>query len=151
MRMARRWLTPLMPMLMRISRVRGFVFRTISQTAFAYPDSPISAGSAGRVRAGDRLPWFRSSDSRDNYESLCALDWQVHVCGDITGALENYCAKIGLRLRQFPWTTAARDSGLTENGLYLVRPDGHVGLASINQDVSVLEDYLSRSGISPRR
>ena len=88
MRMARRWLTPLMPMLMRISRVRGFVFRTISQTAFAYPDSPISAGSAGRVRAGDRLPWFRSSDSRDNYESLCALDWQVHVCGDIIGALE---------------------------------------------------------------
>jgi len=51
MRMARRWLTPLMPMLMRISRVRRFVFRTISQTAFAYPDSPISAGSAGRVRA----------------------------------------------------------------------------------------------------
>lgn len=150
MRMARRWFTPLMPALMRIERIRRFVFRTISQIALAYPGSPIRAGSAGQVRAGDRLPWFSISESRDNHEALQALDWQIHVYGDVTGALETCCAKFGLGLCKFRWTLAARGAGFAENALYLVRPDGHVGLAAPKEDVLALEDYLLRFGIRAR-
>ena len=150
MRMARRWLTPLIPALMRIGAVRRFMFRAISQIAFAYRESPISGGSAGRVRGGDRLPWFRLGDGADNHESLGDLEWQVHVYTEAPKSLETCCKKRGLRLRQFPWSRAARAAGLEQHALYLVRPDGHVGLAAPKEDVAALEDYLSRLDVRPR-
>jgi 2-polyprenyl-6-methoxyphenol hydroxylase-like FAD-dependent oxidoreductase len=150
MRMARRWLTPLIPALMRLGAVRRFIFRTISQIAFAYRESPISAGSAGRVRGGDRLPWFQLANGGDNHEALRDLDWQVHVYGEVPKSLETCCRKRGLPLRQFPWGRPARAVGLDENALYLVRPDGHVGLAARKEDFAALEQYLSRLEIRPR-
>jgi hypothetical protein len=56
MRMARRWLTPLIPALMRTGAVRRFMFRAISQIAFAYRESPISAGRTGRARSAPGQP-----------------------------------------------------------------------------------------------
>ncbi len=144
MRLAQRWLTPLMPALMRIASVRRFVFRTISQIAFTYRNGPISTGSAGHVRAGDRLPWVKLRDTGDNYDAFHTLDWQVHVYGDIPDALATYCARKSLDLRSFPWTHRARAAGLARDALYLVRPDGHVGLAATNDDISALDRYLSR-------
>src|SRR5262249_16246495 len=143
MRMARRWLTPLIPGLMRIGAARRFMFRAISQIAFAYRESPISAGSAGRVRGGDRLPWFQLANGAANHGCLGDLDWQVHVYGEAPKSLETCCMRHGLALRQFPWNQAARAAGFEHNALYLVRPDGHVGLVAPKEDVSALEHYLS--------
>jgi 2-polyprenyl-6-methoxyphenol hydroxylase-like FAD-dependent oxidoreductase len=150
MRMARRWLIPLIPALMRIGAVRRTMFRAISQIAFAYRESPISAGAAGRVRGGDRLPWFRLADGVDDHESLGDLDWQVHVYSEAPKSLEMCCMKRGLRLRQFPWSRAARAAGLEQRALYLLRPDGHVGFAAPKDEVAALEHYLSRLGIRAR-
>jgi 2-polyprenyl-6-methoxyphenol hydroxylase-like FAD-dependent oxidoreductase len=150
MRMARRWLTPLMPVLMRITRVRHFIFRTISQIAFAYRHGPISAGSAGHVQAGDRLPWVKLGDGGSNHDALSTLDWQVHVYGDTPEVLAAYCGGNSLKTRSFPWSRAARAAGLTRDAFYLIRPDGHLGLAAPKEDVSALDGYLSRFRIRPR-
>lgn len=37
-----------------------------------YRESPLSAGEAGAVRGGDRLPWVRAP-AADNYGSLAAI------------------------------------------------------------------------------
>jgi len=138
-----------MPALMGVGRVRHFVFRTISQIAFEYRRSLVSAGVAGSVYAGDRLPWVSYAD-RDNYASLRSLDWQVHVYGEAPGEVRAVCAEAGLEHQEFPWAEAARAAGLERDALYLVRPDGYVGLAAPKRDIAALTDYLSRLQLRPR-
>ncbi|MEH2449601.1 MAG: FAD-dependent monooxygenase [Nostoc sp.] len=69
---------------------REFMFRMISQTALSYHESELSEGVAGKVRGGDRLPWVSLPDS-DNYESLSAIGWQVHVYGAAKPDLKAWC------------------------------------------------------------
>lgn len=150
MRAARRWFTPMIPALMRIGSIGRFVFRTTSQVAFQYRDSPISTGSAGRIHAGDRLPWVKLDARSSNHDGLRDLDWQVHVYGDRPAVLEACCANYGLYLRQFGWSRAVRAAGLRRDTLYLVRPDGHLGLVAPVGDIGALKNYLSCLQILPR-
>jgi hypothetical protein len=53
------------------------MFRTISQTTIHYRGSSLSVGAAGRVRAGDRLPWVALDGADDNFTPLASLDWQL--------------------------------------------------------------------------
>ncbi|HYZ90401.1 MAG TPA: FAD-dependent monooxygenase, partial [Myxococcales bacterium] len=129
----------------RLRAVRRFLFRTVSQTAIAYPASPLSEGRAGRIRGGDRLPWVQSGP--DNFAPLQSLDWQLHVYGTATRALADACAVRRLPLHVFPWTPAAARAGFARNAAYLVRPDGHVALADLSQDRAVVERYLDGRGI----
>ncbi len=66
-----------------IHAAQEFIFRTVGQLNLEYPDSPMSAGKAGKVRGGDRLPW--AGPEADNFASLSALAWQVHVYGEARG------------------------------------------------------------------
>jgi len=78
--------------LLRRPRTRRWAFRTVSQIRIAYRSSQLSEGSAGRVHAGDRLPWVPDVDGgRDNFEPLTSLAWQVHVYGE---ALEAFRAQV---------------------------------------------------------
>ena len=45
------------------------------------------------------------------------------------------------------WGPKARDAGLQRDALYLVRPDGYVGLADEKRDPTTLERYLHAHGI----
>ena len=47
----------LIPVLFRLPAVRRFMFQTVAQTAIRYRESALSAGAAGEVHGGDRLPW----------------------------------------------------------------------------------------------
>src|SRR5688572_10969966 len=47
----------LVPFLFRLPPLRRFLFRTLSQVGVGYRDSTLSAGAAGAIRGGDRLPW----------------------------------------------------------------------------------------------
>jgi hypothetical protein len=134
----------ILPLALRFAAARRAQFRLISQTRIAYPESPLSDGSAGEVRAGDRLPWVEGTD---NFAPLESLDWQVHVYGSATAALREFATGVGLPLHEWPWTPAARRAGLGRDALYLVRPDGHVGFARQGQDVEGLRAYLDRFGI----
>ena len=134
----------ILPLALRFKAARRAQFRLVSQTRIAYPKSPLSDGSAGEVRAGDRQPWVEGTD---NFAPLRSLDWQVHVYGAATAALREFASGAGLPLHEWPWTPAARYAGLARDALYLVRPDGHVGFARQAQDVEGMRAYLGRFGI----
>ncbi len=122
---------------------RRAAFRTISQIGISYPDSALSKGSAGRVEGGARLPWVAGSDE-DNFTPLRSLDWQVHVYGRAAEAVEATCTRSGVALHVFDWTGATARAGLARDAVYVLRPDGYVGLALAVADDAALTDYLGR-------
>jgi 2-polyprenyl-6-methoxyphenol hydroxylase-like FAD-dependent oxidoreductase len=136
----------ILPALFRSKAVRRFMFRNVSQIAINYRDSALSQGSAGRVQAGDRLPWVplvSAAEGRpDNFAPLASIAWQVHVYGTCGQSLAKYCDGRGLPVHAFPWTAAAARAGLQQNAMYLVRPDGYVGFADARATPAVLERYL---------
>ena len=137
----RRILAPLVfGVVTRFSLGRHAIFRTISQTRIHYPESPLSEGEAGDVHGGDRLPWT-AAPAGDNFRPLRSLDWQAHVYGEVDKDFEAGCRKLGLALHAFPWNDSAKDAGLKQDALYLVRPDGYVALASMEQSMSKLRAF----------
>ena len=130
-----------LPALLRLTPVRRFLFRTVSQTGIQYRQSALSEGRRGRVCGGDRLPWvFDADGGRDNFAPLASVDWQLHVYGDAPAGVRTVCASRGLPLHVFRWSRAAANSGLERNALYLVRPDGYVGLATARPEA--VAEYL---------
>ena len=143
----------IMPPLFASKAVRRFMFRTISQTAINYRHSSLSEGRAGSIRGGDRLPWVpadRPGDG-DNFVPLKAIDWQAHVYGDRDARLAEACAERGVPLHVFAWGPEAGHAGVQRNALYLVRPDGYVGLADPTRNASTLDRYLHARGLAPGR
>ncbi len=108
----------------------------------------MSAGSAGRVHGGDRLPWVEAA-GRDNYQSLDAIGWQVHVYGAPQPALAAACVALGLPLQVFPWQGEYQRAGLAQNALYLLRPDTYVALADGTGTAEALTAYFSERRIEP--
>jgi 2-polyprenyl-6-methoxyphenol hydroxylase-like FAD-dependent oxidoreductase len=142
----------LLPSLFTLAAVRRFIFRTVSQTAVTYRGSGLSEGRAGRVHGGDRLPWVTltvDGVEADNFAPLTSLDWQVHVYGEASAEIRSTCQARTLPLHVFPWQPAVAATGLQRHAVYLVRPDGYVGLAS-TEGASALTSYLDAHGISVR-
>jgi 2-polyprenyl-6-methoxyphenol hydroxylase-like FAD-dependent oxidoreductase len=54
----------IVPLVFASRAARRFMFRIVSQTAINYHSSPLSAGRAGRIRGGDRLPWVDPEQTR---------------------------------------------------------------------------------------
>jgi 2-polyprenyl-6-methoxyphenol hydroxylase-like FAD-dependent oxidoreductase len=113
-----------------------FMFRTISQTAVNYRGCELSAGAAGRLKGGDRLPWVRlglpTDEFRDNYEPLRAVNWQMHVYGVATEDVIRYCRERRFKLHVFAWRPAMDKAGFVPNAIYLIRPDGYIASASLS-------------------
>ena len=135
---------PVISALSRFRAVRRLMFRTISQTMIEYRKSPLSAGTAGRVQGGDRLPWvpLEGDGEKDNFDALTAVDWQAHVYGSASQDLRAACLARGVSLHTFPFGPRAEKAGLAKDALYLVRPDGYVALADANSDPSKMDRYL---------
>ena len=143
----RTWLLPhLMPLLWGFRVTRRMMFEVVSQVRIAYPVSPLSEGRAGEVRGGDRLPWAPAPEG-DNFALLRALAWQLHVYGRARPGLAAEAAGLGLPLHALPHGPAAEAAGLSRDAAYLVRPDGHVGLALPDQEAGLLGAYAERHGL----
>jgi 2-polyprenyl-6-methoxyphenol hydroxylase-like FAD-dependent oxidoreductase len=142
----------LLAILIKTRGVRRFMFRTVSQTAVNYRGSRLSEGRAGAVRGGDRLPWLPLGEDTDNFGPLASMGWQVHVYGMPRPEIESLCRDRDLPLHAFAWRAELRASGLRRDAVYLVRPDGYVGLADARADARVLAAYLDVHGLkgSPR-
>jgi 2-polyprenyl-6-methoxyphenol hydroxylase-like FAD-dependent oxidoreductase len=135
-RFIRRRLVPLFaPILFRLRPVRRFLFGAVSQLNIHYRNSFLSQGKAGRVHAGDRLPWLGN-----NFEALSSLRWQVHVYGVVRRGLEEVCREYDLPLHQFDWKRPMR-----QNALYLIRPDGYIGFCDSRARPKKLRAYLAAS------
>ena len=151
-RFVRTRLVPLLaPLVFQLPPLRRFLFRTVSQLGIDYRDSPLSRGSAGSVRAGDRLPWVEIAPGRDNFAPLASLAWQVHVYGQPRPGVIEACAQFGLQIHEFVWEPRMRRTGLRNSALYLIRPDGYVGLADSPADPQKLRRYLEELGLSGHR
>jgi hypothetical protein len=138
----------IMPRALAFAAVRGFVFRTVSQITVNYRGRPLSAGCAGHVHGGDRLPWVRSA-AHDNYDSLNTLEWLVHVYGVATPQLRDYCRQRGLALSESAFAAEHAAAGLTRNALYLLRPDSYLALVDPQALPQTLESYFVTRSLRP--
>jgi 2-polyprenyl-6-methoxyphenol hydroxylase-like FAD-dependent oxidoreductase len=134
------------PKLVALEPVRDFIFRTVSQLTLNYRGMPLSVGSAGHVRGGDRLPWV-PSEGADNFASLSAMVWQVHVYGRTTPELAKWCADRNVKLHVFAWTARHEAAGLARDALYLVRPDAYVALADASSAPEAIDRYCTDRGL----
>ncbi|MFL5476537.1 MAG: FAD-dependent monooxygenase [Gemmatimonadales bacterium] len=138
----------LVPLLARLPQFRRFLFRTVSQIVVNYRESPLSAGFAGSVHSGDRLPWVPIREGEDNFAPLSSIDWQAHLYGEAGAGLAEACAALGLPLHIFPWIPAMETAGLQRGALYLIRPDGYVALADPESSPERLRGYFDQRGIT---
>jgi len=131
----------------RIEAARDFMFRMVSQITLNYRDGPLSVGKAGHVHGGDRLPWA-PVEGEDNFASLAAMVWQVHVYGAASEDLARWCDREGLPLHVFAWRPEHGTAGLTQNALYLLRPDSYVALVDPAGSPTALEQYRTVHSIA---
>jgi len=134
------------PRVSALGAVREFMFRTVSQTMLNYRGGPLSHGVAGNVHGGDRLPWLRI-DGADNFQTLAAMDWQIHVYGTAGAELAAWCAARSLPLHRFSWRSEYEKAGLARDAMYLLRPDSYVALADGSGSPDALERYFRDHGI----
>jgi 2-polyprenyl-6-methoxyphenol hydroxylase-like FAD-dependent oxidoreductase len=138
----------LLPALLKLDWFRRLVFRTISQTAITYRDtSTLSEGKAGHLRGGDRLPWIAGMGA-DNFAPLASLDWQIHVYGHATEGLKRAADDLALPLHRFNWGQGANRAGIPRDSAFLIRPDGYIGAALVQQSAAQLRAYVQRHGLA---
>jgi 2-polyprenyl-6-methoxyphenol hydroxylase-like FAD-dependent oxidoreductase len=135
-----------LPKVVAFEGAREYIFRTVSQITLNYRRTPLSAGSAGHVHGGDRLPWA-PSDGVDNFSSLSAMIWQVHVYGAARAELADWCADRHVPLHVFEWKPKHEVAGFARDALYLLRPDTYVALAEASGAPEALDRYCSERGI----
>ncbi|MEO8113493.1 MAG: FAD-dependent monooxygenase, partial [Phenylobacterium sp.] len=139
----------LAPLLLRLGPFRRFFFRTVSQTGIHYRGKALSAGTAGTVQGGDRPPWVRTADGRDNFAGLGATGWQVQVYGRARPELLAWCEGHGVTLQAFAWEPTFRRAGFARDAAYLMRPDGYVALADPTGSPETLAHYFAERDIRP--
>jgi 2-polyprenyl-6-methoxyphenol hydroxylase-like FAD-dependent oxidoreductase len=138
----------LLPKAVALEPVRDYLFRTVSQITLNYRGMALSAGTAGDVHGGDRLPWA-PDNGIDNFDSLSTLSWQIHVYGIARDTLVIWCADRHVPLHVFAWKPAHVTAGFARNALYLLRPDTYVALAEISGDPKALDRYFADRRIQP--
>jgi hypothetical protein len=141
---------------MNRDRMRRLAFRTISQIGIRYPRSPLSQTLAGlpdsAPRAGDRFPWLRLrlspngpiedffarlDDTRFNLV-LIGQPWPPDCPSDRNDLI--------LTHRVFDDPVNDQDLSRTripKPSFFLLRPDGHVGLAGTRLEAAALTRYLA--------
>jgi len=123
------------------------MFRMISQTTLNYQDSALSAGKAGKVEGGDRLPWVEAAGA-DNFAPLAHIGWQVHVYGTAAADLKAWGARLGIQVYEFEWDAKHGEAGLARDAAYLLRPDTYVAFAEPRASVEMLDRYLEERSLT---
>jgi 2-polyprenyl-6-methoxyphenol hydroxylase-like FAD-dependent oxidoreductase len=136
----------LFPKVTAFEAVREYIFRTVSQITLNYRGGPLSRGVAGHVHGGDRLPWVHIN-GMDNFKSLAAMAWQVHIYGAASTELGAWCAARSVPLHVFDWQSQHEHVGLARDAVYLLRPDTYVALAGTSGTPAMFDRYCSDHGL----
>jgi hypothetical protein len=147
---------------MRRERIRKLAFRTISQTGIRYPDSPLSQTLAGlpdgTPRGGDRFPWLRlkfqvDGPTEDLFQRLDDTRFNLIVIGQPFTVGGGPDLGDMVRVHPIPDDPAnGRELARAQirgPAFYLLRPDGHVGLAGARLDAGAVGRYLLERHIRP--
>ena len=140
---------------MTVERVRNVAFRTISQIGIRYRKGPLSQMLAtlpeGAPVAGDRFPWLRlklqpSGPVEDLFQKLDDTRFNLLVIGQPAPAGATLGVGDLIRAYAIPDDPAnAKElarAHITGPAFYLLRPDGHVGLAGGELDAAAVKRYL---------
>ena len=141
---------------MKRQRVRKAAFMTLSQIGIRYRQSPLSR-TIGRVAndapaAGDRFPWlrlmFRGGEHREDlFERLDDTKFNLLVIGQPAPPTESLGLDDLLRTHIVPLegdnVRSLAAVSITAPAYYLLRPDGHVGLAGTEADERELRRWFS--------
>lgn len=148
---------------MRRKRVQKFAFRTISQIGIRYRKSPLSQTLSdlpqSSPRAGDRFPWLRlklrgDGPVEDLFEQLDDTCFNLIVIGQPAPA-DSYRSAINtVVIPADPDNDKElRCVQISGPSFYLLRPDGHIGLAGKCLEPVAVARYLADCRIhvgSPR-
>jgi 2-polyprenyl-6-methoxyphenol hydroxylase-like FAD-dependent oxidoreductase len=140
----------LMPFFFKLKAASRLLFRTVSQTQINYRGSALSEGRAGSIHGGDRLPWVKigsSTADKDNFASLASLDWQVHMYGDAARDVKKACDDRKIPLHIFPWDPEMARAGLQRHAIYLIRPDGYIGIIDPRGSANSISAYLDKHNL----
>jgi 2-polyprenyl-6-methoxyphenol hydroxylase-like FAD-dependent oxidoreductase len=140
---------------MKLAAARQFAFRTVSQTGIRYPTSPLSETLPGRAgggpRAGDRFPWLKlklraDRAPEDLFDALDDTRFNLIVVGQ---PAPKALPELGdlLRVLGVPDDPgndrALARADIPRPSFYLLRPDGHVGLAGARYDAGAVGRYVA--------
>jgi hypothetical protein len=159
-----RLLAKIAALAMKRERVRISAFRALSQIGIRYSHSSLSRALAkapeGAPHAGDRLPWMRlrfeaGGGREDVFDRLDDTRFNLIVIGQPAPAETIQVAGTPLRTHAVS-DDAENAQELARNrvpsqAFYLVRPDGHIGLAGSRLEADTVRRYLSEIGIGAQR
>jgi hypothetical protein len=141
---------------MTFDRPKQLAFRTLSQTGIAYRQSPLSKTLPGlpdgAPRAGDRFPWLQlklraDGPVEDLFQKLDDTRYNLIVIGQPAPSAEAQGLGDLLCIHAIPEDADnARELArvrIAGPAFYLLRPDGHVGLAGIRLEPSAVTRYLT--------
>jgi 2-polyprenyl-6-methoxyphenol hydroxylase-like FAD-dependent oxidoreductase len=141
---------------MKRMAIRKAAFHTISQIGIAYRQSPLSRTLQGvddkAPRAGDRFPWLRlqfqtGGPGEDVFQRLDDTRFNLIVIGQPAPAAEGFGLGDLLRTHAVPATAentkALAAVSIAALAYYLLRPDGHIGLAGTRLETDVLRRWLA--------
>lgn len=117
-------------------------FPLLSQTGIAYPDSRLTIPSkAGKVKAGDRMPYFTFADGTNIYDHLNAPAFSLLCFG--TAAKENNMAQLPFPVNTISFTEYPTRLFGNRDGFYiLLRPDNHI--VYIGTEISPCVELLKK-------
>jgi 2-polyprenyl-6-methoxyphenol hydroxylase-like FAD-dependent oxidoreductase len=135
--------------------IRKLAFLTISQTGIRYRASPLSETLNGlppaAPHAGDRFPWLRlklepNGSPEDLFQKLEDTRFHLIVIGQPRPPGEMPALGEPLHTLVVP-NDSGNDRELARGGIpkpsfYLLRPDGHIGLAGTRVEVAAVTRYL---------
>jgi 2-polyprenyl-6-methoxyphenol hydroxylase-like FAD-dependent oxidoreductase len=151
-----RVLVKIVALAMGFAAIQKLAFRTISQTGIHYRDSRLSETPANfpdaAPRAGDRFPWLRlkfqtNGPTEDLFAKFDDMRFNLLLIGQ--SAPQQGFPDLGDLLRTHQVIDdPANDKELArvqipQPSFYLLRPDGHVGLAGNHLDTAAATRYVS--------
>lgn len=127
---------PLLNLLTKNRIVQKQLFPLLSQIGISYPDSKLTIKSAvGKIKAGDRMPYFVFSDGSSIFSYLTAPAFKILFFGDDKeNGLQRF-ANTKVRLVQHCFKEIPKTLFGSEKNFYvLLRPDNHISYIGKNSD-----------------